>query len=537
MMNADIVITSNAVFTGLEDQPRSGAIAISGNRIIAVGTESEMASLIGPATRTYRFADQLVVPGFHDFHAHIFLGCLFQHSVNLISAESEEQAVEMVRSFADQRSDDPWIIGFGWSFSQWKEKRVPHRTSLDRSIPDRPVFLLSASGHDAWLNSKALEMLDIDCNTPDPPGGKITRDEHGKPTGYLCETAIALAQRVFDLPRLKRVEMLEGFLQQTAKYGITSVSDMFPITGYDLGDLEMYREFEWTGRLTTRIHFLARLEENLDHAIKLRNSYNSDKLRFSGLKNFLDGVMSTYTGYLLEPYSDRPETSGYPQIPPDVIKQWTVNADKEGFRVRLHACGDAAVRLGLDCFEAARHLNGPRDSRHTIEHIEVIHPDDICRFSQLGVIASMQPDHLALTPNFADNPFHARLGSERTRFTWPINTLKRHGARLAFGSDFPVVGLNPMMQIYRCLSRLHNDGQPEGGWNPQEKISLAEAIRAYTLGSAYGDFREHELGTLEPGKLADLVVLDRNLFDIPVEEIREVKVKLTVMDGKVVKEG
>lgn len=534
MKHADVVLAGNAVFTGLTAEAKPGAIAIRENKIMAVGNFADLEPLIGPDTNVYQLGDQLIMPGFHDFHIHLFLGSLSQQSVSLLAAQSEEEAADMVRQFAESRPDDPWVIGFGWYHVYWQEKRLPHRSTLDKVVPDRPVFLFNAECHGAWLNSMALELAGIDRGTPDPPFGEIMRDESGEPTGFLYETAMGLAKQALMLPPDRRNQILQDFLDQAARLGVTAVHDMFPLPGMELGDLELYEEFEQQGKLTTRIHFLATLDGQLDRSKRLRDKYRSEKLMFSGLKQFLDGVPTTYTAYLLEPYSDRPDTRGNTLIPPEIVKKWVVEADREGFRVRLHACGDGAVQLGLDCYEAARQLNGLWDSRHTIEHIEVIHPNDLSRFQELNVIASMQPEHLAAATTYAGNAYLSRLRGERERYTWPIRTLKDRGAQLAFGSDFPVVGLNPLDEIYRAVTRKHDDGLPEGGWNPQEKITLTEALRAYTFGSAYGAFREHDLGTLEPGKLADIVVLNENLFNIPAEQIPMCRVSMTMMDGKIV---
>ncbi|GGB40691.1 amidohydrolase family protein [Virgibacillus dakarensis] len=532
---ADLILNSEAIFTGVEDKPISGSVAIKGRYILAVGSNEEIKDFIGPNTKVLHYGEKLIMPGFQDFHLHLFLGSLSQDSVSLIGAKSEQETAEMVKIFADSRPDDPWVIGFSWYHVFWDDKKLPHRSTLDKLIPDRPVFLFNAECHGAWLNSKALELIHVDRNTPDPPFGEITRDENGEPSGFLYETAMGLAKEAFtSIPRVRKERILQNFMGQAARLGITTVSDMLPLPNLELGDLDLYQAFEEKGKLTTRIQFLTALNGDLERPRMLRKKYNSDKLMFSGLKQFLDGVPTTYTAYLLEPYSDRPETRGNTLIPVDEVKQWIVDADSEGFRIRLHACGDGAVRLGLDSFETAQTVNGIRDSRHTIEHIEVIHPDDLNRFSELGVIASMQPEHLAVSDRFKENDYLDRLGKTREHLTWPINTLKQHGAKMAFGTDFPVVDLDPMVEIYRAVTRVFNDGNPEDGWNPDEKITLAEALRSYTLGSAYGGFREHDLGTLEKGKLADVIVLDRNLFDVPIEQIREAKVELTVMDGKVV---
>ncbi|MCI3923146.1 amidohydrolase [Paenibacillus sp. TRM 82003] len=531
-----MIVSSRALFTGLEDRPRPGAAAVAGNRIVAVGDEREMESLIGPHTVVRRYGDELLMPGFHDFHIHLTMGALYEETVNLSIASSEEEAAAMTQQFANTRPEDPWVIGFSWYHIYWKKKEPPHRRTLDRLIPDRPVFLVNAECHGAWVNSKALERLGITRDTPDPPYGHIVKDENGEPTGLLMETAMGLATEALEFSQARRAGLLETFLRKAARLGVTSVHDMFPLPGFEIGDLGMYRAFEETGRLTTRIHFLAALEDDLDRARRLRDAYRSERLRFAGLKLFLDGVPTTRTAYLLAPYADAPETRGDTLLPPDVIRRRIDAADREGFRIRLHACGDGAVRLGLDALGAAREANGARDARHTIEHIEVIDPADLGRFAELGVIASMQPEHLAASERFADNDYLARLGPERSRLTWPIRSLRERGARLAFGSDFPVVELDPFRELYRAVTRTFNDGCPAGGWNPQERIGLADAVRAYTAGSAYGAFRERELGTLEPGKLADFVVLDRNPFEEPPDRLLDARVKLTVMDGETIYE-
>jgi predicted amidohydrolase YtcJ len=384
---------------------------------------------------------------------------------------------------------------------------------------------------------EALELCNITKDTPDPPFGRIERDISGEPTGFLYETAMGLvAQEAFKFSDDRLARLFKSFLAKAAGLGVTSVGDMLPLPGMELGNPEIYREFEKQAKLTVRIHLVAGLNDDLEIARRLKKTYTSDKLRFSALKNFLDGVAITYTALMLEPYADKPDVKGTPLIPLDVIKERVKNADKEGFRIRLHACGDGAVRLGLDCIEEAQRVNGQRDARHTLEHIENIHPDDIKRFGRIGVIASVQPEHLAITAGFYENPYRQRLGRKREMLSWPNKTLLNGGATLALGSDYPVVELNPMIELYRAVTRLHNDGKPLGGWNPKEKLSLAEALRAYTIGSSYAAFRETDLGTLEEGKLADIIVLDRNLFEIPAEEILETKVRLTIMDGCVVYE-
>lgn len=532
LKKADIVISSNAVFTGLDNSPEPATIAIIGNKIAAIGSHDEIVPYIGTNTQVYHYGDQLIMPGFHDFHLHIIPGALELDSINLLDAKSEEEAADMVRQFADTRPEEPWVIGFAWDNGTWENKQLPSRASLDRVLPDRPVILSHVECHYAWVNSKALELMGINRDTENPPFGENAKDENGELTGILYEKAMDLIiKEAYDFTREKKSELLRKFFERSAEYGITSVNDMYAPSSDILDDFELFIKLEDSGDLTTRIHLTPALTDDLERAKKLRDTYTSDMLQFSGLKFFIDGVITGYTAYMLEPYADRLETKGDSSIPPEEFIKLVVDADREDFRIRVHAIGNGGVRLVLDAYEEAQKLNGVRDSRHTIEHIESIHPADITRFNELGVIASMQPQHLALTDK---EVYFSRLGKERDQLTFAVNTLKKAGARLAFGSDFPVTSLNPMLEIYRAVTRVDYSGSPENVWNQEESIPLAEALKAYTYGPAYGTFREHQLGTLEPGKLADVIVLDRNLFEVPAEEILDTKVQLTIVDGKTV---
>lgn len=535
---ADMVLSSNAIFTCTHEEPQCGAIAISGNRIMAVGLKDDIASLIGPDTKVYDYKDELIVPGFHDSHVHMILSSLLLDSVNLLDAKSEDEAARKVYEFSKQRPDDPWILGFSWYHVFWDKKVLPTRHSLDKYIPDRPVLLLDAEGHGAWINTKAMKVCGIDRNTKSPQYGEIFKDENGEPTGYLHDLAMGLGVcKAYDLPEARQIKLMKLFMKKAARMGITSIGDIQYLAGGQLGNADVYHKVEENDELTMRINFSIAISSNLDYAKHLRETYHSEKLMFSGLKMLVDGVPSAYTGLMVEPYSDKPDTCGIPFVPLDELREQIMNADKEKFRIRLHACGDGAVRYALNSYEEAQKLNGIRDSRHTIEHIEVIQPNDIGRIAKLGVVASMQPEHLAMTDKFSDNPYGSRVGKEREKYLWAIKTIMNTGAHMQFGSDFPVVDNNPMLEIYRGVTRVHNDGEPKGGWNPKEKLTVGEVIKGYTLGSAYGAFRENDLGTIEEGKLADITVLDQNLFTIDPEKIRDTKVRLTVMDGKVVYEG
>ncbi|MEY8757456.1 amidohydrolase [Peribacillus frigoritolerans] len=525
---ADVIISSNTVFTGLSDQPEPASIAIKDNKIVAIGTEEEIKHCAGEHTKIYQFKDQLIMPGFHDFHLHIMQGAVALNSVNLFAARSEDEALEMIGEFAESHPENQWVIGFTWDAGYWDTQQLPTRHSLDHILPDRPALMFHAEGHYAWVNTKALEIANITRHSENPFYGIIGRDENGEPNGILYEKAMdAVIRNAFNFSNSQKNEIFSNFLAHAASLGVTSVNDLHGLKTIE--SLDVFKEFEDNGKLTTRIHLWPALNGDLGHSKQLRVTYQSDKLRVSGLKQFIDGVITARTAYLLEPYSDQPETRGETSFAPETIKKWVVDADKEGFSIRFHAIGDGAIRLALDAYEEAQKTNGKRDSRHSVEHIEVIHPDDIHRFSELGVTVSMQPDHLAMSER---GVYTEQVGAEREKYVFSINTLQKTGAKLAFGTDFPIDILNPLLQIYRAVTRIDSSGKTV--WHPHECITLAEALKAYTSGPAYGTFREQELGTLEAGKLADIIVLERNLFEVLVEEIPDIKVLLTIVDGQVV---
>ena len=525
---ADVIISSNTVFTGLSDQPEPASIAIKDNKIVAIGSVEEMKHCAGEHTKIYQFKDQLIMPGFHDFHLHIMQGAVALNSVNLFAARSEDEALEMIGGFAESKPENQWVIGFTWDAGYWDTQQLPTRHSLDHILPDRPALMFHAEGHYAWVNTKALEIANITRHSENPFYGIIGKDENGEPNGILYEKAMdAVIRHAFNFSNSQKNEIFSNFLAHAASLGVTAVNDLHGLKTIE--SLDVFKEFEDNGKLTTRIHLWPALNGDLGHSKQLRETYQSDKLRLSGLKQFIDGVITARTAYLLEPYADQPETRGETSFSPETIKKWVVDADKEGFSIRFHAIGDGAIRLALDAYDEAQKTNGKRDSRHSVEHIEVIHPDDIHRFSELGVTVSMQPDHLAMSER---GVYTEQIGAEREKYVFSINTLQKTGAKLAFGTDFPIDILNPLLQIYRAVTRIDSSGKTV--WHPHECITLAEALKAYTSGPAYGTFREQELGTLEAGKLADIIVLERNLFEVLVEEIPDIKVLLTIVDGQVV---
>lgn len=534
-IKAELIIISNSVFTACDDEPREAAVVVKGNKVISVIDREKALEYVDDNTKIYEFQDKLVMPGFHDSHVHMILSGLLEESVNLSGVLSEEEAVEITKKFVEAHPDYSWIIGFGWYHLSWKNKTLPSKCSLDKVFPDKPVLLFNSEAHGAWVNSKALELCGIDRNTLNPPYGEIAKDKAGEPTGFLYETAMGLATpKALNIPKEREEKLIKTFLKKAASYGVTSIGDIQNFIAQDLGSLEIYEALEQRGELTLRIHFVPGLRGDLEKPKLLRDKYKEGKIVFSGLKQLIDGVPTSYTGLMVEPYADKPDSVGTTFSSLDELREWILEADKEEFRVRLHACGDGAVRFALDCFEEAQNINGKRDSRHCIEHIEVVHPEDIQRFKKLGVVASMQPEHMAITEKYEDNPYIQRLGEKREKYSWAINSIRKTGAAVQLGTDYPVVDMNPMLEIYRAVTRVHNDGKPEGGWNPEEKLTLCEVLKAYTIGSAFGAFREKELGSLEAGKLADIIVLDRNLFNTPYENIRDTGILLNIVDGEIV---
>lgn len=535
-MNADIVIMSNAIFDSISENPFDGFIAIKENKIVGVGNRKNAESFVGTKTRVYDYKDKLVMTGFHDSHTHLLMAGMFKTYVNLVDARSEEEAVLMVKKDADKKADkDGWIVGFSWYHVFWDNRTLPTKESLDKYFPDRPVFLVNAEAHGAWVNSKALEISGITKDTPNPFGGEILRDDNGEATGFLYESALGLVGKyalVFTTEQEK--DLINAYMKAAAEYGITSVNDVQPYFHGNMGNLDVYSDMDKNNQLTVRIHAAPDLLGDLDEAEICREKYGSEKLRVELLKQFLDGVSTTHTALVLEEYTDDPGSFGISLNDTEAIKNAIPEAHRRGFSVKLHTCGDKSARMGLDYFENAIKKYGKNQCRHTLEHIEMIKEEDIPRFGELGIVPSVQPEHIALTQIFAENPYPITLGKERADKTWPLKSLYDSAGVLAIGSDCPVVDNNPFLEIYRAVTRLHNDGKPEGGWNPTQKLSLYEVLRSYTYGSAYGVNRENELGSLEVGKFADIVVIDRNLFKVDPSEIMESKVIMTIMDGKVV---
>ena len=535
-MTADLIIKSNAIFDSIEEKPFEGYVAIKDNKIVEVGRGDDISSCQGPETVVKEYKDKLVMAGFHDSHTHLLMAGLFKTYVNLADARTEEEAAQMVKEAADRDENKTgWVRGFSWYHVFWENKTLPTKASLDKYFPDRPVCLINAEAHGAWVNSKALEIAGITDDTPDPFGGEIARDENGEATGFLYESASGLVTKyAFDFTAEEEKVIIRKYMEGAAEYGITSMNDVQPYFHGNMGNLDVYSQMDRDGELTIRIHAAPDLLGDLDQAEEWREKYRSDKLRVEQLKQFLDGVSTTHTALVLEEYTDAPGNYGISLNDTAAIEAAVPEAHRRGFSIKLHSCGDKSARMGLDYYEKAIKMYGKNQCRHAIEHVEMLSDEDLPRFGQLGVIPSVQPEHIALTQKFSENPYFDTLGKERADKTWRLKDLYDTAGVLAIGSDCPVVDNSPFLEIYRGVTRLHNDGEPKGGWNPTQKLSVYEVLRSYTYGSAYGVSREDELGTLEAGKFADIAVIDRNLFTVDPSEIFDAKVVLTVMDGKII---
>jgi len=536
-MKADVIISGQAIFDSMNPEPFPGFVAVKDNRIVAVEKGlTTMKDLQDASTRQIDAGDGLIMPAFFDSHTHLILAGMYQSCVNLGEAVSEEEAAQMVKDYADRMPDLEWIIGFNWYHVFWEKKKLPLKDTLDKLLPDRPVFLVNAEAHGAWVNSEALRRAGITKDTPDPPYGKIHRDQSGEATGFLEEAALGLPGRIaFDFSPDQEKQYLRQYLRSAAESGITAVKDMQPYFGRNLGSLEVYRSMEKAGELTLRIHAAPDLLGDLQESIRLREQYQSQRISVNHLKQFMDGVSTTHTALMLDDYADGPPgDKGSPLGDLEAIKKAVAAAHRQSFSVCLHSCGDRSARLALDYIEAAIRQHGPRKVRHTIEHNELVDPSDIPRYRQLGVIPSVMPEHLAMTQSFDETPFRMVMGEERASRMFAFRSLYESTGVMAIGSDCPVVSQDPFLEVYRAVTRLHNDGEPAGGWTPEEKLTLFQVLRSYTYGSAYSAGVEHVTGTLQPNKLADIIVLNQNLFQIPVEEIRKTKVTMTMMDGEVI---
>ena len=526
------VLISNNVFTGLRDVPETKAILIEGNKISKVASNlEELKPLLKENTNVYNFGDRLIMAGFHDFHLHLFPGALQLESINLSETKSADDVIQVIKKELEYHKHKKWIIGFGWDNGGWENKALPTKALLDIHFPDHPIILNHLECHYCWVNSKALELAGITKDTKNPQFGEIIKDENGLVTGILMEKAQSLVQELaYNFTVDEKLNMLNNFFEYTARHGITSLNDMYAPFSEFLDDFDLLYKLERENRLKARVHLQPKMDGDLTQAKQFFEKYKHPKIKMNGLKQFIDGVITGHTAYMLDNYTDAPHR-GHTTYSLEELEEWIVKADKEGLSVRLHAIGDGAVKFSLDVFEKARKMNGYQNTRHTIEHIEAIRDEDIARFKKLNVIASVQPYHLAA---LEQSIYMDRLGEDRFKNTYLNKSFLAAGAVLALGSDFPVVHISPMKEIFHAITR--KDNTMVDSWNEQEQLTLTETLKAYTYAPAYGCFRENELGTIEEGKLADIIVINQNLFDSTPKEILEAQVVFTMCDGEIIYE-
>jgi len=511
-------------------------MAVRSGRILGTGKEKEMERYVGSETEVETVSpDCLVMPGFHDSHVHTVVAGMYSACVNLGDCGSEEETCKKVKKYAETIPDEPWVHGYNWYHVFWENKVLPTTRIIDRYVSDRPVFLTSAEGHTAWLNSRAMELCGITKDTEAPPYGKIFKFDDGTPSGCLDDRAIDIAANIAcRFPESVEMKFIREHIKKANYYGITSLNDFLPFYGFDIGNHDIFKKLHERGELSLRVHCAPNLFSDIDEILSRREKYNSDRFRICMLKAFVDGVWAMHTALMLEPYANKPDSFGIPACDLDRLKEKIEEAHRKGISIRLHCCGDGASHYALDCIESAVEKYGQTGARHAIEHFETTIPEDIRRCASLGVIASIQPSHMAMIDAFDASTYLGAFNERQKKMAWAIKSFMEAGVTVVFGSDCPIVSNDPFLGLYRAVTRLHNDGKPEGGYNPEQRISIEDALDAYTLKGAFGVGREDELGTLETGKLADFIVLDRNLLKIDAEEIRGTKVLKTFIDGKCV---
>jgi predicted amidohydrolase YtcJ len=537
--SADVILVNARIYTVNPKQAWADAIAVRGDKILAVGDKIKIETYRGKATKVIDAQGRLVLPGFTDCHIHFMDGSLGLTRVDLNGAGTVAEIQKRVKAYADSHPQESWIQGMGWTYPTFKPSGLPDKKILDDVVSDRPIYLVAFDGHSSWANSKALAMAGIDRNTPDPPNGKIVRNEQGEATGALKESAGDLIDAKIPKPsRAERLDALRKGIHEANKSGLVRVHS----AGQDFEYLDLYSELRTSGELTLRFYVAYFLNPpGLTPAINkqiedARRQYKDDWITGGVVKTMLDGVVEAHTAAMLAPYTDDPSQSGKLFWDPDQYKATVAALDHRGLQIFTHAIGDRAVRLALDAYQNAAEVNKTRDARPRIEHIETISAQDIDRFGKLGVVASMQPLH-----SYPDEDtlsiWSRNIGPERASRPWVWRSIEQKGGALAFGSDWPVVTLNPWKGLETAVTRQTEEGEPVGGFVPQQRLSLEDAIRAYTLGAAFAGRREKTEGSLEPGKLADFIILDRDLFKIEPSEIGKTEVLLTVIGGKAVYES
>ena len=532
---AELILQNGAVYTLNAAQPWAEAAALAGGKIVFVGPDSKVKKYRGEKTRVIDLAGKMLLPGFQDSHIHLISGGMELEQCNLNDLQTKEEVLARIRAYAAEHPEKEWIVGGGWALPIFPQAN-PSKEELDAIVSDRPVFLSAADGHSAWVNSRALELAGVTAKTPDPKKGRIERKAGtGEPSGTLREAASGIVSRLIPEPSdAEYLSGLRGAQSLANRSGITSIIE----ASADDKLLETYAALDRSGGLTLRV--LASMYVDPDKGlgqvgglVQKRDQYRGRYLKATAAKIFIDGVIESHTAALLEPYLDRPGDRGEPLLEAAEYNDLAVALDKAGFQIHVHAIGDRAVRMTLDAMEMAALANGPRDARHHICHLELIDAADIPRFPALGVVANFQA-LWAYADTYITELTEPILGPERSSRLYPIGSVVRSGGLYAGGSDWSVSSLNPLEAIQVAVTRRGPTEPPGAAWLPGELVDLPTAVAAYTKSGAFLSFEEKTRGSIEPGKAADLIVLDRNLFAIPANEIHQVKVVLTVLEGRII---
>ncbi len=535
--SATLVLLNGRIWTENPKLPEAEAVAIEGERIIAVGTTEMIRRLAGPGSRTIDLGGRRVVPGFNDAHVHFLSGGSSLNHVRLGDATSAAEFRHRIGEYARSLKKGAWILDGNWDQTLWTPVALPTHQLIDDVTPDNPVMVWRVDGHAVLVNAVAMRLAGIDRATPDVPGGQIVRDADGNPTGMLNDQATGLVERIVPPPSIAELDAaMNAAMREAARHGVTSVQNLVdtPTMPETAMKLREFQKFARAGLLTVRIYDSDALRDwkNLAN-VGVQAGFGDPLLRIGNLKGFADGSLGSATAWMDAPYSDQPGNSGIASgdlVDPVKMYANVQGADQAGLQISIHAIGDHAIHGVLDLIEKAEKQNGPADRRIRIEHVQHLRPADAARFAPLGVIASMQPYHAIDDGRFAQR----HLGPERIRSSYAWRSLLDSGAVLAFGSDWPVAPLDPIMGIYAAATRRTLDGRNPRGWVSEQRISVAEAVHAYTVGSAFAEHQENIKGSLEPGKLADLVVLSGDIFRMAPTQIEKVRVARTIFNGSVI---
>jgi predicted amidohydrolase YtcJ len=530
---ADLIITNAKIWTVDQSRPTAQAVAVFGDRITAVGSNQDVDGWQGPNTLVIDAHGKLLLPGFNDAHVHFVSGGKQLDSIQLNDATSSQEFARRIRERAKVTAKGEWILGGNWDETKWNPPEMPTKERIDALTPDTPVFVSRYDGHMGLANSVALRLAGITAKTPDPPGGAIVRDAQGTPTGALKDAATNYIDKVIPpLSHDQRVKAVQRALRYAASVGVTSVQHMD--AGY--ADIAVYAELLQRGELTARIYAAPLITQVEDQAkIGVRHAFGGPYLRIGALKAFADGSLGSGTAYFYEPFLNQGNNRGLlsdEMHPISLMRDRYMTADAAGLQICTHAIGDAGISTILDLYADVVKAHGEAERRFRIEHAQHMAAKDFDRFAQLHVIASVQPYHAIDDGRFAES----HIGHDRASRTYAFRTFLDHGVRLAFGTDWEVAPLDPVLTVYAAVTRATLDGKNPNGWFPEQKLSVAETIEAYTMGSAYAEFQENEKGSITPGKLADMVLLSDDIFSIDPGRIRDTKVLKTFVGGKLVYE-